>query len=458
MQRSARDARLLRMRGVARIVVLWVGLVPLEARAGNSDEVNAGVDVTLTGGAVVANVTTGASLWYNPAGLARIPDSSFEITGVTFKTSIVRYPGLLSLDTGEQSRGRTTNLSLTPEALTFTIGLKRSTLGIGIFNSSLRRELVQEDVSSAEEASPEAVWRGSVNARTDFVHVSTGLAHAFDKRRQKVLFGGAFDLIVGTNRVDSLLAGSYDGGAAGAYSESVLQTDAGFGLQIRAGLQWVPIPQIRVGFSLSTPSYMFALAERRTAALIDSPPDGIGASTDAQTSSSRRFRGGWFGAEPGTMRAGLVYIGAWGWVEADLIVDFRLQSARFLFTNKTVANGRAASVFDVNAHFKLGVGLFTDVSQTRELLNLGDRQVDFFGVNVGFLFSTHETRPDAPQPEAGDSKVPVALAIGLRYSYGRGDTLGVVFPAAYIPEAITFPRVPTKVHDLDFNFGVKVLF
>jgi hypothetical protein len=78
------------MRGIATIVVLWVGLVPLEARAGNSDEVNAGVDVTLTGGAVVANVTTGASLWYNPAGLARIPGSSLEITGVTFKTSTVR--------------------------------------------------------------------------------------------------------------------------------------------------------------------------------------------------------------------------------------------------------------------------------------------------------------------------------------------------------------------------------
>ena len=40
------------------------------------------------------------------------------------------------------------------------------------------------------------------------------------------------------------------------------------------------------------------------------------------------------------MRVGVVYIGNWGWIEGDLVVDFRLQSAKFLFTNRTVANGR----------------------------------------------------------------------------------------------------------------------
>ena len=41
-------------------MALAVLLLSSTAAAGNSDEVNAGVDVTLTGGAVVANVTTGA--------------------------------------------------------------------------------------------------------------------------------------------------------------------------------------------------------------------------------------------------------------------------------------------------------------------------------------------------------------------------------------------------------------
>ena len=338
---------------------LLIALTANSAAAGNSDEVNAGVDVTLTGGAVVANVTTGAALWYNPAGLARIPDSSFEITGVTFKTSIVRYPGLVALDSGEQSKGKTTNLGRTPQALVVTVALEKMKLGLGIFNSSLRRQLVQEEASDGLGT----VWRAGANTRTDFVHVSTGLAHDFNKRKHKVLFGGAFDIIVGTNRQDDLLAGTYQGGVGGAYSQSMLETDAGFGLQIKAGIQWVPIPELRIGFMLSTPSYMFMLAERRSGSTIDAPPFDSGEPTAAESVQSRRFRGGWFGAEPGTMRTGLVYIGSWGWVEADLVVDFRLQSSRFLFTAKTVANVRAATVLDVSSHFKLGVGLFTDFSQ-----------------------------------------------------------------------------------------------
>ena len=43
-------------------------LAPATANAGNSDEVNAGLDVTLTGGAVVATVYTGAALWCRMTG------------------------------------------------------------------------------------------------------------------------------------------------------------------------------------------------------------------------------------------------------------------------------------------------------------------------------------------------------------------------------------------------------
>lgn len=437
------------------LAALGVLVASSSAAAGNNDEVNAGVDVTLTGGAVVANVTTGAALWYNPAGLARIPDNSFEITGVTFKTSIIRYPGLLSLESGEQSQGRTTNLALTPEALVFTVELKKMKLGLGIFNTSLRRELIQEEVLSSPGTSPTALWRASLNSRIDFTHVSAGLATEFDKRKHKVLFGGAFDLVVGISRIDQLVAGFYDDGAGGAFSDSFLENEAGFGLQIKAGLQWVPIPEVRVGFSLATPSYMFVLFERFTSATLDAPPAGP---PNASSEKIRRARGGWFGAEPGTMRVGVVYIGHWGWIEGDLVVSFRLQSSRFLLSNRTVPNGRIGTVFDVSQHFKLGLGAFTDISPTRDLISFGDRQVDFFGLNVGFLFSNVESNPDAVPASADEGRTPIALAIGIRYSHGRGETLGLLFPAGYEPNPVDLQPVATKINDIDINFGVKVLF
>ena len=61
------------------VVLFSVVLSPATAWAGNTDDVNAGLDVTLTGGAVVANVYTGASLWYNPAGIARSDKPTLEL-------------------------------------------------------------------------------------------------------------------------------------------------------------------------------------------------------------------------------------------------------------------------------------------------------------------------------------------------------------------------------------------
>ena len=130
------------MRPIAWIAAFGVMLSSTSARAGNSDEVNGGLDVTLTGGAVVAVTYTGAALWYNPAGIARTTKASLELTGVTLQLQVVKVPGLLTIDTDPQakSEGKTVNFSVIPQAVTFTIGLRENLkLGVGLFNSSIRR-------------------------------------------------------------------------------------------------------------------------------------------------------------------------------------------------------------------------------------------------------------------------------------------------------------------------------
>ncbi|MBW2215540.1 MAG: hypothetical protein JRF48_14240, partial [Deltaproteobacteria bacterium] len=66
------------------------------AEAGNSDDVVAGNDVALTGGAVVANVHTGGAMWFNPAGVARLDARSVDLTGAILSYSLVSAPGSLS--------------------------------------------------------------------------------------------------------------------------------------------------------------------------------------------------------------------------------------------------------------------------------------------------------------------------------------------------------------------------
>ncbi|MEJ2583277.1 MAG: hypothetical protein P8127_16865 [Acidobacteriota bacterium] len=67
------------------------------AGAGNSEEVVAGSDVALTGGAVVANVSTGGAMWFNPAGVARLDTRSVDLTGAVLSYNVVSAPGALSI-------------------------------------------------------------------------------------------------------------------------------------------------------------------------------------------------------------------------------------------------------------------------------------------------------------------------------------------------------------------------
>jgi len=451
------------MRCAPRLLSLTMMLVSSRAAAGNSDEVNAGVDVTLTGGAVVANVSTGASLWYNPAGLARYDAASFEITGITFKVSSVKAPGLLTLETGEQSSDRRIDISVIPEAITFTIPLEKLRFGIGLFNSSIRRELIQEEAihpgnPAAMPPTPPASWNAGANSRVDNFHLSVGIANPFDKRKQKALVGGAFDIVVSTARIDRLISGFYAGGAEGALSRTDLSNTTGLGLQVKGGVQWMPIPELRLGFSLSTPSYLFMIAERLTANELEVPPGASPVDPMGTNTRVRKISGGWVGAEPGTMRLGIAYVGNWGWIEGDLVVDFRLRSSRFLFNQRTVPNGRIGVVINVHKFIKLGLGAFTDFSQTEQLLLVGDRQIDFFGGNFGILFTNKDTKNGSPETSADDDKTLIAVAIGVRYSHGRGDLLGLLLPPFYDPDAIQTRPVDTKINDADINFGVKVFF
>jgi hypothetical protein len=102
--------------------------------------------------ALSSQAPTRALRWYDPAGIARIKKASLEITGITFQTQIVRVPGFLTIGTDPltQSEGKTVNFTVIPEALTFTIVLKENLkLGIGLFNSSIRRSLLTEEVTTA---------------------------------------------------------------------------------------------------------------------------------------------------------------------------------------------------------------------------------------------------------------------------------------------------------------------
>jgi len=459
------------MRGLcvaALLGALFISSMPAVARAGNSDEVNAGLDVTLTGGAVVANVYTGAALWYNPAGLARLEKGAFELTGITLEIQVIKNPGLVTIDSMPpgKSEGSSLNFAVIPQAVSFTIKMKNENLklGIGLFNSSLRREFLTEQASSPQGASPEVKAFAGRNSKLDFYHISSGLAGTFGKNtRQKVLFGGAFDLVVASSRVDDSYSVFYDDGTSGQQSQGEVGTQTGFGFQLKSGIQWVPIPKVRIGFSVASPTYVFAVLERFATSSNQAPPAGTIDTVNPQLAAGSEGRGGrgvWWGVEPGNLRFGVAYVGHWGWVEADLIYYFRLREEGLGLDLRGFLNGRIGSAFRVSKNVKLGLGLFTDFSQVDQLTRapLATRKVDFYGVHLGILYSSKEVHPDRRTTAAEDEGVGFSIAVGIRYAHGRGDTLGVQFPAQYDPSAVQLVPIATKVNEIAINLGANVAF
>ena len=176
---------ILRASGFLAIALL---VAPVAAKAGNTDDVIAGNDVALTGGAVVANVHTGGAMWFNPAGVARLDSRSVDLTGAVLSYTIVSAPGSLAIESGEQSAGDYSALQAIPRALTF-VASPRPELrwGIGFFYSRSLSRFLQDTVSTAADSTEPSEFYATADETNSLYHLSSAVAW---KKSERFLLGG----------------------------------------------------------------------------------------------------------------------------------------------------------------------------------------------------------------------------------------------------------------------------
>ena len=439
---------MLRASGVLFTAVLLTSGV---AKAGNSEDVVAGSDVALTGGAVVANVHTGGAMWFNPAGVARLDSRSVDLTGAVLSYNIVSAPGALSLESGEQSAGDFSALQAIPRALTY-VASPRPALrwGIGFFFSRSQTGFLQDSVASDSASTEPSEFYATADVSKSLYHVSSALAW---KKSERFLLGGGFDIVVATQRSTQIISGGYLAGAGGAFSRNFNQAISGGGLQIKGGLQWAPIEQVRIGWMAATPSYLVYLNNEATTtrelAAPTEPPAFEGTQIDD-------LSGTWSGVERGLTRLGAAFIGGWGWIEADVILGFPLKTSTLDIHWKTTADVRLGGIFRLTDRLKLGAGFFTDFSPESAPVEFGDTKINYYGFTLGVDFANRE-KP----PERGEDGFYLAFAVAFKYSHGRGELAGIEFPATF-PDPSSQPGglnvVGVTVNEFGINLAVKAAF
>ncbi len=433
------------------VLVVALLAVPAVAEAGNSEDVVAGADVALTGGAVVANVHTGGAMWFNPAGVARLDTRSVDLTGAVLSYTIASAPGSLSIESGEQSEGDYSAVQAIPRALTF-VAAPRPALrwGVGFFYSRSFDRYVQDKVATADGAAEPSEFFATADEAKSLYHVSGTVAW---KKSEKFLLGGGLDIVFASRKATQIVTGAYDMGAAGTFNESLNQSVAGGGLQMKLGLQWAPIKEVRIGWMVAMPSYLVYLDNETTKTRSLSPPN---APAQFQGTQIDEVSGTWAGVEVGVTRLGAAYLAKWGWVEADMVLSFPLDTPELGIDQKTTANARVGGIFRITERLKLGAGFFTDLSPDRTPDEFGESQIDFYGFTLGVDFAN---RP-AP-PERDEEGFYLAFAVALRYSHGNGQLAGFAFPS-------TFPDPPgpvgqvnlvnVKINEFGINLALKAAF
>jgi hypothetical protein len=153
---------------------------------------------------------------------------------------------------------------------------------------------------------------------------------------------------------------------------------------------------------------------------------------------------------------GAAYLGKWGWVEADLVLSFPLNTPELDIDRTTTANARVGGIFRLTERVKLGAGFFTDLSPQRTPDDFGESQIDFYGFTLGIDFANRSAPPTRDQ-----DGFYLAFAVALRYSHGSGQLAGVAFPSAF-PDPPGQPGqlnlVNIKINEFGINLALKAAF
>ena len=419
-------------------------LAPRAAYAGNDDAVLLGNQATLTGGAVTAIVSDGASAWFNPAGLGHATRNQLDVTGRAYGFNIYRVKSLFVLPSGAAADAHFTDWVLVPSVLSYARDISDDVvIAVGLFiprtNDFELRTSIESDLGQTFAATLTTVLN-------EYDYTLTVAKRIGSRLRLGATLAGIY---LSRRDFSQIAAGTPGAMGADFYNGSSFTTEGDYGLRLTLGVQWEPGPGWALGAALQSPIFTGWSEVNRTRA------EGALSSVSAQSSFGLEGQQGnvavWDFTTPARLRLGAAYrIGSTqllldGDVSTPVSIPKELPDATF-YDRDWMGNLRIGVLHDFSPVVSAGGGLFSDFSGRKQF------RTNFAGVAVGVeLQSQHTT-------DADSRELTFSTTLGARYAFGWGNVQGVRLSldgTSLVQEPIASP---VRVNELALNLGGGVDF
>lgn len=386
-------------------------LVTRAAHAGNDDAVLLGNQATLTGGAVTAIVSDGASAWFNPAGLGHATRNQLDVNGRAYGINIYHVKSLFVLPNGDSADAKFTDWVLVPSVLSYARELSDDlVIALGLFIPRTNDFELRTGIKSGLGQTFAATLSTVLN---EYDYTLT-----LAKRLEPNLRCGATLAGIYLSRRDFAQIAAGTPGAVGEsfYNGSSFTTEGDYGLRLTLGVQWEPEPHWALGASLQSPIFTGWSAVNRTqaeAALSPISSQG-GLGLEGQQGSIAV----WDFTTPARLRLGVAYrFGSTqllldGDVSTPVTIPAELPDATF-YDRDWMGNVRVGVLHGFSPVVTAGGGLFSDLSGRKHF------RANFAGVAFGIeLQSQHTT-------DENTRELTLSTTFGARYAFGWGEVRGV---------------------------------
>jgi hypothetical protein len=432
-------------------LLLW----PRIARAGNDDELLAGHQAAMMGGAVSAFVADSSAIWYDPAGLGAITRDQIDVSATVYTLRFYSAPGLISSTSGATDDGQVSEFVSIPTQIAYVRALApRLNLGLGYFVPQATNLMLREQLRVTDDSAP-SVWQVAIANASTLHNAAAALGFALTPR---VRFGVG---LIGSYQAQSQAASLFaaigsEQATSQLLSATSLSTGTRVGLELALGLQLDLSSAFKLGLSMRSPRLQLFRSI-----------DGVASvGTGMVQSGSDPQLNGTISEPRGSGHVALLRAGRYGLslayeygrdrrvcIEGD--VQPALRDDAQAVRRSSVVNARLGVYHALASGLAVGAGLFTDRSPDVLDDSPGNNRSDFYGATLGLEISNEHWLAER---ERATSLI-FSSVFALRYAYSNGEMSRFLVDPAEPSSLLLSSSLGTLVaHELGLYVGSGLTF